>query len=259
MIKKCLIALTILLMFGGSVAQAHPAWGVTTAMAYEWAKKEHQIQVYMKMVRWAELYVEYAVVIVQQSTVDDGPAGWAIGDFWGYTWIEVCNNFTDLRVEFEIAPVVTHVAGTWSLSATASTYHGDGTQPGSPPTTLNPWAENETTMVVDHPADPGHVLNLTGNHGWIYLCVKATDVDPQGLEFDPTGETVMKAADIIVTYYPNLPPGPADFLHTNYGTELPRYDDTINREDVMWDEVTGGGGGIPNGHQSQPNVFPPGE
>lgn len=268
MIKKSLIVLTILLMLGGSVAQAHPAWGVTTAMAYEWAKKQHEVQVYMKMVRWAELYVEYAITVIQQITEEPGTGidnGWNVGDFVGCTWVEVCNNFYQLHVDAEIVPVPqNNVAEHWYLSLTESGYHGDrldGFTPPATPATKKKWDEDKTFEVVDDGLDGDNntivdYLNLTHNHGWLYLCVKATNVDPQGLEFDPTNQnTIMLAATIQLTYYPELPPDVADFAHTNIGTGDPFFDDRINDPDVYWNADNGGGGGIPNG-AGIPNQFP---
>ena len=262
MIRKCLIALAILSMFTGEVAQGHPGWGVTVVTEYEWAKKQHEVQVYMQMVRWAELYVELAITMVQQGPEDvgDNGPGLAVGDFFGCTWIEVCNNFYDLMVEARIVPISGDIAENWYLSLTESGYHSSdfsGDVPPQVPATRKPWDENSTSEVVDDGEDGDNntsvnYLNLTGNHGWLHLCVKATGVDPQRLEFDPGSLDPQKAADIYLTYYPATAPGLADSVN---GSPDMVYDDNVNVDDIYWNETDGGGGGVPTG-TNVPNQFP---
>jgi hypothetical protein len=262
MTRKCLIVLTLIGLLTGTV-YADPGWGVTTAMYWDWAEKTHNVQVYMRMVRWADLYVEYAITIVQRTDSKTGENGWAVGDFVGCTWIEVCNNFSNLHVDAKITPVAeNNVAEHWYLMLTESGYHGDSLDGFTPPATpLNPkkWDENETFEVVDDGINGDNnailsgtgELNLTHNHGWLRLCVKATGVDPQGLEFDPTNPNTTKhCADIVLTYYPDLPPDVADAASINIGSTD---GDATELGSPNWNGTDGGGAGVP-GDTKIPNT-----
>jgi hypothetical protein len=231
-------------------------------MVYEWAKKQHEVDVYMRMVRWADLYVEYAITLVQQ--VEANPSeigGWEVGDFVDCTWIEVCNNFECLQIDAKIGDpndpgIIPDAAQHWYLCMNESASHGDGPlpEPSGPPPMVHDWEENETSIIVDDPnSSPGHVLNLTGTHGWVLLCVKATGVDPQRLAFNPGDpDTSALAARVYLTYYPALAPDVADFSSVNIG-ELPPEPGDLGSP--YWDPYTGGGAGVP-GDTLELNSFP---
>jgi len=255
MTRKCLIVLTLIALFSGP-ALAHPTWGVTTAMMWDWAKKEYNVDVYIKVVRWADLYVEWAIVLVQQDA--DG-ARWAKGDFVGCTWIEVCNNFEQLKVDAEVINTEEGLAQSWYVSLTESATHGDVNAPANAPANLKPFELNKTSEVVDDGVDGDGgslVLNLTGSHGWLYLCVKATGVDPQKMAFDPAGydattgvnQNVKKVAEVLLTYYPNLAPTGAD---ADFGSVGSTSGSATDLGAGAWDPD----GHIPNGHPT-PNQQP---
>lgn len=236
MIRKSLIALVILALFAGSV-QAHPAWGVTTSMNWEWAKKTTYVDVHIKIVRWAELAAKWAIVLVQQDDTS----------FEGCTWVEVCNNFRNLAVEAELVNITENVAQNWYVSLIeVNSMHGDRRDGYNPEAdgAIHPDPDysggKEARVVVD---DTGR-LNLTGYHGWLSLCVKAEGVDPQAMEYNPDNpqDNIRKVAEVLLTYYPDLPPSNADAdfgAVTDYG---PGSADDLTDDD-QWP-----GAGIPNGH-----------
>jgi len=265
MTRKCLIALTLIAVCSGPVL-ADPTWGVTTAMMWDWAEKSTTVDVYIKVVRWAELWVKWAVVLKQQNT---NTSKYVSGDFYGGTWIEVCNNFSDLHIEADIAPISPvdgtgaptgekNPVSTWFLSLTEYASMDGAAQPDPAnmpdPAGMNAWGDPDGTasVVVDVDKTAGAGLNLTGNHGWVWLGVLATGVDPQGMMFDPAGfdgttnDNVRRVGLITLTYYPNLAPTSAD---VDFGSVSPGTDAAGNLGAGAWDE----NGHIPNGHPTLNN------
>jgi hypothetical protein len=251
----------------GSVAHAHEmwAWGVTTTVVYEWAKKFcDPIKVKIKVVRWAQLYGCCKPLYLTQQASDNGEL-WNAGDFVGCIWLKVCNNFPNLRVDGELQ-AVTQTGGDpvikvkkWYLSIVYAPGKGTTTvgskqvpdthpQPewnqateGALPGGFGPWdlGANTTELVED--------VHLTGQLGWISLCARATGVDPQSAEFFPDDPwaNVAHAATIYLTFYPNDPPGKSDYYLHAIGPGGAYPTDDINIPDVIWEPLTGGGGGIP--------------
>lgn len=264
MTRKCLIALAILSMFAGSVAQADPAWGVTTAMVYEWAKKTTcPIIVYMKVVRWADIYGCRPILLIQQ---DKEAECWDVGDFVGCTWLKVCNNFANLRIDAVLEDMKEITIRKWYVSlfhdpAWETTTRKGKNYPQEP--FLCPWNQTrqgmwgelgggrdgkgsrgaKTTVLI-----PG--VHLSDSLAWLRLCVKAKCNDPQSAMFDPDNpmNNVKQVAVVKLTFYPNDPPGAADQAQGAVTGDGAFPTDDLNDPDVEWDSMTGGGGGIPGSY-----------
>ena len=243
MLKKCLIALAIISMLAGSVAQAHPSWGVTTAMAYDWAKKKASVDVYIKVVRWAKIYTKYAVVLTQQQD----------GSFCGCTWIQVCCNFKNLRIDAKLVlsdtDNVNNLAEKWFLAMLYAAGEDGPLDLDNPPTGVpcvgqqyvqvigkGPAVVDKATMVLAGP-------HLTGSLAYVQLCVKAMGVDPQAMEFmcDPSlgsKANIRRVATVKLTYYPNDPPSACDWAES-FTNDPAGYEYESGLPNVP--------GGIPNG------------
>jgi hypothetical protein len=273
MTRKCLIALAVMALSVGSVAHAHEmwAWGVTTTIVYEWAKKECEpIKVYMKVVRWADLYGCHCPVILTQQVQGNGEF-WDAGDFVGCKWLKVCNNFVNLRIDAELIATGKVGVKKWYVSLVelpgVFTTREDKTFPDTHP-------DPKWNLVRDGlwgvlPGDKGQVgdngakttllvpgVHLTGALGWLSLCARAVNIDPQSAQFFPNNplKNIVHAATIHLTFYPNDPPGLGDFLQGAIGSDGgPFPTDDLNDPDVTWGwnqedgltvTKTGSGGGV---------------
>jgi len=237
MTRKCLIALAVIALLAGSV-QAHPSWGVTTSMNWEWAKKAGPtIPVYMKIVRWADIYAQYPILLIQQSE----------GYFEGCTWLQVCNNFQNLRVDAVLVDLKVVKVKEWWISLVE--YPDEHAQKGATPPTATPATQYERDKTHEIVGAP----NLSSALGWLHLCVKAVGVDPQSQEFDPDNplENVKRVAEVELTMYPNDAPGASDAFFQDIGTALGQAADLGALD---WNPVDGGGGGIPNGIHYLPSI-----
>lgn len=269
MTRKCLIALTVMALSFGSVAHAHPmwAWGVTTAVVYEWAKKEcGPISVCMKVVRWADIYGCCRCLVLKQQATDNGQY-WKSGDFVGCLWLKVCNNFVNLRIDAELIDSGSVRVRKWYVSLVElpgvyTTKH-DKNVPDNHP---NPkWNRVRDGLWGELPGDLGYTdggqfwddgaettLLVPGVHlsdalGWLSLCARARGVDPQSAQFFPDDPmaNVVEVATILLTFYPNDPPGDADRYLADIGSGGAYPTDDLNDPDIDWDTLMGGGGGIP--------------
>jgi len=211
-------------------------------------------------------------MLTQQES--DNGLFWKAGDFVGCSWIKVCNNFVNLRVDGRLEatklpngdPVVK--VKKWFISIVYAPEKGTttlashdvpdqhpnpkwnlvrdgiwGELPGDDsPGQAGPWDYSaKTTEVVED-------VHLTGQLGWISLCARARGVDPQSAQFFPENPTanVVQAATIYLTYYPNDPPGPGDYAQAAVGSDGGPYPtDALNNPDIIWEPLTGGGAGIP--------------
>jgi len=216
MTRKCLIALAVIALSFGSIAQAHPMWqyGVTTVIIYDWAKKTQTVDVYIKVVRWAQIYTRYAVVMTQQTD----------GTFCGCTWVQVCVNFPNLRIDASLALDETDsqedLADKWHL---ALGYFGD-TGPRDPDMENAPDLPSCVAQQYTQVIGPGAITDkatmllagphLTGSLAYVALCVKAEGVDPQAMQFldnDVDKANIRKIGTVTLTYYPNDPPTDSDW------------------------------------------------
>ena len=164
MLKRSLIALA-LVAFIGMPALAHPAWGYTTWMEWEWQVKTAScspIQVNLKVVRWADIYCidgDRTIDLVQVNG----------GTFEGCVDLILCNNFAPLKLMAAFSKAVG--TGGSSKYYVSLVYKGDA----------RVYNENSTSLDVT-------VLHLTGAAGsTLELCVRATDVDPQ---YQPFGTNI---------------------------------------------------------------------
>lgn len=159
MLKKSLIALA-LVAFLGLPAMAHEDWGYSIETILHWDCKPasvNPIPVKMKIVMWADVYWDQKdkqVVIVQTE-----------GDtFVGCANLKVCVNFPGLKIKAEFTETV-DVAKKWYLSLVpadqSDAFGGDN---------------GKTELLV-----PG--IHLSNANLKVRLCVKATGVDPQAMEY----------------------------------------------------------------------------
>lgn len=189
MIKKSLIALVILTIFGGTV-HADEDWGVTTAMIWEWAKKDGPtVPILMKIVRWADLYL-----IEGQETLQLMQIG--RHEFQACINLAVCNNFPRLQVDATLDPNELAVGpdAEWRILVD----EGSGG-------TWSEWGELTDSTVVED-------VHLTGNWGLLRLCVGVRNVDPQQHEFVP--DQWVEAGLVYLTIYPADPPSAAEVAAT---------------------------------------------
>jgi len=182
MLKKSLIALA-LVAFLGLPAMAHDDWGYSVETIFHWDCKPasvNPIPVKMKIVMWADVYWDNGdaadqIVIVQTS----GSTFEGCGNF------RVCVNFPGLKIKGEITEQQ-NVADKWYLSIglrnDPAGYGGDN---------------GKDELVV-----PG--VHLTGNNLPIKICVKATGVDPQALEY--THGQLVQVAVVNLTLCPTGTP-----------------------------------------------------
>ncbi len=259
MAKKCLIALAIVSMFAGSVAQADPAWGVTTAMVYEWAKKSCEVSVYMKIVRWAQIYCCKPIFLIQMAEGNDSGL-WNEGDFLGCGWVKVCNNFEHLQVDAVLTPSQDVYVQKWYLSI--QEYTNEHTTLFSMDTPddhpLPQWGSNASkngasdSCLVDLP-------NLTGALGWLSICVRAQGVDAQSAQFFPDQpmQNIKEVAKVKLTYYPADAPGIADLWWGAVASDPDGAQPAnLNDPDVPWNPQDGGGAGIPGSQWAPTFIYP---
>jgi len=181
MLKKSLIALA-LVAFLGLPALAHEDWGYSVETIWHWDCKPasvNPIPVKMKIVMWADVYWDNGdaadQIVIQQV---DGGTFEGCGDF------RVCVNFPGLKIKGEITETQ-NVADKWYLSIDErgqKSYGGDN---------------GKDEMVV-----PG--VHLTGNNLPISICVKATGVDPQALEYSMG--SLVQVAVVNLTLCPTINP-----------------------------------------------------
>jgi hypothetical protein len=181
MLKKSLIALA-LVAFLGLPALAHEDWGYSVETIWHWDCKPasvNPIPVKMKIVMWADVYWDQDShqIVIQQV---DG------GTFEGCANFKVCVNFPGLKIKGEITNKTSGVASKWYLSVglrnDAPGYGGDN---------------GKDELLV-----PG--VHLTGNNLPIKICVKATGVDPQALEYSMG--SLVQVAVVNLTLCPTLNP-----------------------------------------------------
>mgnify|MGYP001150897462 CR=1 FL=1 len=107
MYRKCLIMVgTILLCM--STLYAHPNWGVTVMNnAYDWSEKRTSVEVWIEIVEWADLSLaegESGILLLEEV---------GVLEYSGCIWLEVLNNFPDLRIVAELTP---HMDADWSVA-----------------------------------------------------------------------------------------------------------------------------------------------
>jgi hypothetical protein len=156
MLKRSLIALA-LVAFIGMPVMAHPAWGYTTWMSWEWQVKTAScspIQVNMKVVRWADIYC-----IEGDRTIDLIQVNGAT--FEGCVDLILCNNFAPLKL-------MAAFSKNEGAGANAK-YYVSLVMKGDSPV----YNENSTSLDIT-------TLHLTGQaDSTLTLCVRVDNVDPQ--------------------------------------------------------------------------------
>lgn len=188
MLKKCLIALTLIAICGVP-AMADPiwGWGATTSVAWAWdAHPSIEIPVKMKVVRWAELYFDNGeaddeLVLVQI----------AAGQFEGFVDVKLCANFPFVKIDVqfnEIANGNDGISNSYRISIAARGTKDYGDASNSP-------VDSMTT---------GDQIYLTGANLPLTICLEANGVDKQAMAY--TDGSLVQVGTIITTLIPTTMP-----------------------------------------------------
>lgn len=199
MLKKCLIALALVVFASGPVL-ADETWGygVTTTVTWEWdVKRGPDICVKMKVVMWADLYYcdpDITCIILTQEPGDQTP-GQDGGNsyFSGCICMKLCNNFPGIDVGVKYIP---------SVDVTkADKNKGYAISIGTADALPTNWAVQ--------PSDTFHTNDIHLSNGLLTLkiCVRVKEVDPQAMAF--TGfDTLHTIGKVETTLTPTIaPPG----------------------------------------------------
>ena len=158
MLKKSLIALA-LVAFLGLPAMAHPNWGYSVETIWHWEVKHAlDVCVKIKVVRWADVYFaddKDKCLVLKQT---DGDV------FEDCIGLKVCNNFPGVKImaKFVYTAGDPKVADKYFVKLSGGGKTNEG--------------ENKTDIVVDD-------VHLSNNLMPLELCLRATGVDPQALDF----------------------------------------------------------------------------
>lgn len=163
-----------------NVLQAQDSWPYTIETIFEWTPKvpvASPVPVYMKIVRWADVFYADSDKKEIELIQVEGDA------FEGCVNLSLLVNFAGIRINAEVVDlnvINLKPGGQWLVSLV----------PCAEPPAFSP---GSTYLTVN-------TIHLTGAEKCLTLCVRVTGVDPQSHEFTPSAP--VEVARVNLTMYP---------------------------------------------------------